>query len=233
MAILKFIPPFDGIRGTSGSSTFTAGTSGPYLKRWRMPAHRARPLQTYSRAILSGFAALWRDLADAQRDAWDTYAADPAQEKFNSLGQSYYASGFNWFCQINRQLITAARAQTEDPPTLGVPAAPLFYLPTVYSPEDAGHLSNLNIAFAGMATSDAICFSLLTPGPGILTPKNNFLLLTAEDVDGVTILYIGPYLEALYGAVAVGQRIFFNLHKQNYEGERSPLSPTHADVQAP
>jgi len=233
MAILKFIPPFEGIRGTSGSTTFTAGLAGPFIKRWRKPVRRSRPLQTFSRAVLSGFGALWRDLLQTQRDAWDLYAADPAQEKFNSLDQSYFASGFNWFCQINRQLITANRPQTEDPPTIGVPAAPGFYLPTLYAPEDPTHRSNLNLAFAGMAGVDAACFSLLCPGPGILTPANNFLLLTAEDVDGVTILYIGPYLSRLYGAIAAGQRIFFQLHKQNYEGERSPSRDLHADVQTP
>lgn len=233
MAILKFIPPFDGIRGTSGTTTFTAGLSGPYIKRWRKPVRRSRPLQTYSRAVLSGFAAAWRTLEQTQRDDWDVYAADPAQEKTNSLNLPYFASGFNWFCQINRQLVTAGRAQTEDPPTIGTPSAPGIYLPTVYAPENPTHLSNLNITFAGMAGVDAVCFSLLCPGPGILTPKNNFLLLTAEDVDGVTILYIGDYLLALYGALSPGQRLFFALHKQNYEGERSPAYTLHADVIAP
>ena len=233
MAIVKFIPPFEGIRGTSGTTTFTAGKSGPFIKRWRKPVRRSRALQTYSRAVLSGFAALWRALDQTQRDAWDLYAQQPAQEKFNSLGQSYYASGFNWFTQINRQLTTAARARRDDPPTIGVPSQPGWCTASVYSPEDPGHLSNVTWPDGDFENMDCILFSLLTPGPGILTPKNNFLLLAAVDVGALDLLLIGPYLTTLFGAVAPGHRVFFQLHRQNYQGERSPSRDLYADVVTP
>jgi hypothetical protein len=233
MALVKFTELIDGIRGTSGTTTWTAGKSGPYIKRWRMPVIRNRPLQTRARAILSAFAAAWRSLDAGQRNAWDTYAADPAQEKTNSLGEPYYASGFNWFCQVNRQLETAARAQTEDPPAINTPSAPGLVSAELYSPEAAPKLSKLNIASIEWTNFDAILFAVLYPGPGTLTASNNWLLLLATDADGLSEILLNDPLVNLFGVYSLGNRCFFHLARQSYDGARSPFHPLYADVESP
>lgn len=67
---------------------------------------------------------LWNALTPVQKAAWDTFAALGAQELFNSLGVSYFASGWNWFCKCNIRLMRAGRATIVPVPTQARPGAP-------------------------------------------------------------------------------------------------------------
>ncbi len=67
---------------------------------------------------------LWAAITPVQRAAWRTFAADPAQELTNSLGEAYYASGYNWFCKCNVRLTRIGLALREDAPVGARPAAP-------------------------------------------------------------------------------------------------------------
>lgn len=68
--------------------------------------------------------ALWTALDPGQKAAWDAFAAAPAQELFNSLGDSYFASGYNWFCKCNLRIFRCARTPIPDPPVQARPAGP-------------------------------------------------------------------------------------------------------------
>lgn len=124
MAITKLGPPIAGIRGTIGGITYSENKGGTYAKLWAPPVNPRSPNQQTERAYLSRMPGLWRALSDAQRAAWDTFAALPAQELFNPLGESYYASGFGWFCKCNVRLLRMARATIQAVPTQARPAAP-------------------------------------------------------------------------------------------------------------
>jgi len=68
--------------------------------------------------------ALWSALSSAQRSAWDTFAALGAQALINSLGETYYASGYNWFCKCNVRLLRTGRATISAVPVIARPSAP-------------------------------------------------------------------------------------------------------------
>jgi hypothetical protein len=59
-----------------------------------------------------------------QRFNWAVYAAGAAQAKTNSLGETYYASGFNWYVEINDARTRAGLAITASVPVNPAPAAP-------------------------------------------------------------------------------------------------------------
>ncbi|MBA7673667.1 hypothetical protein ES703_81870 [subsurface metagenome] len=82
------------------------------------------PKQSVERGYLARMPALWKALNDAQRAAWRSFAADPAQELENPLGEAYFASGYNWFCKCNVRLLRVGRATIQAVPVQARPAAP-------------------------------------------------------------------------------------------------------------
>lgn len=131
MAIIQMGQLVAGIRGTVGGVTYSANASGPYAKLW---ARGPRPTSTAAsneRRRLSTWGPRWLAMNPLLRSGWDTYAALPAQAKTNSLGQTYYASGFNWFVEINTARELCGLAYTTSTPSNPAPAAPVgftFYL---------------------------------------------------------------------------------------------------------
>jgi len=124
MAITKIGAPLSGIRGTIGGITYSANKSGPYAKAWARSSNPQTSKQTIERAFLAEMAQAWRDAGGANQANWDTFAALPAQELTNSLGEAYYASGWNWFCKCNIRLLRVDRTVELTKPTKARPAAP-------------------------------------------------------------------------------------------------------------
>lgn len=124
MAIIKLGPPVSGIRGTIGGITYSQNKSGPYAKIWRQPSNKRTSKQSKERGFLSRMPVLWNNLTGAQRLDWRTFAALPAQDLVNPLGDTYSATGYNWFCKCNIRLLRVARATIAGIPTQARPAAP-------------------------------------------------------------------------------------------------------------
>lgn len=124
MAITKIGPPLSGIRGTLGGVVYSANGSGTYCKPWAPPSNPKTELQTIERSYLASMPALWKALTALQRTDWDDFAALPAQELTNSLGDAYYASGYNWFVKCNIRLLRVGRATRAPAPVIARPTAP-------------------------------------------------------------------------------------------------------------
>lgn len=124
MAIVKIGAPLSGIRGTIGGITYSANGAGPYCRQWSRGSDPGSPKQATQRAYLARMPQAWAALTAAQRTAWDTFAALAAQALTNSLGETYYASGFNWFCKCNTRLLRSGRSLITATPTQARPAAP-------------------------------------------------------------------------------------------------------------
>ena len=124
MAKTKLAAPLAGIRGTVGGLTYSANGSGTFVKAWSPPSNPQTPPQMTERSYLALMPGLWNALSSAQRTGWDTFAALPAQELFDSLGQSYFASGWNWFCKCNVRLLRVGRSTISAAPVIARPAAP-------------------------------------------------------------------------------------------------------------
>lgn len=124
MAIIKLAAPVAGIRGSVGGIIYSANQSGPYARAYAKGADPRSQKQTTQRATLAGNTRAWADLSDAQRLAWDTWAALPAQAKTNPLGETYYCSGFQWFVTVQNWLATVGRVPTFAPPAGLRPIAP-------------------------------------------------------------------------------------------------------------
>ena len=124
MAIIKLGVTVVGIRGTIGGMTFSVNKSGPYARAWSKGSNPRTTAQTAERSTLGSIPALWRDLTPGQKAFWNAFAALPAQERTNPLGETFFASGYNWFTIINTRLINMSRAPRISIPTQSRPSAP-------------------------------------------------------------------------------------------------------------
>lgn len=159
MAIIKIGPPLSGIRGTIGGITFSANAATPYAKLWAQGPKKNTPKQYVQRAFQSQMPLLWNDMTDVQRAAWRTFAADPDQELTNSLGEAYYASGFNWFCKCNVRLLRIGLPPRVPVPTIARPAAP-----TINDFRICKAGTEVDLCTCGVASSDS-------EDPGALAAK--------------------------------------------------------------
>lgn len=150
MAVIKLGPPLAGIRGTIGGVTYSANGSSLYAKAWARGANPQTPAQQVQRQNIATMPSLWNAMSDAERAAWRTFASDPAQELTNALGETYYASGYNWFVKCNTRLSRVGRSPITAVPTQARPAAPTI---TDFRVTVAG--TDPNIATGGTASASS------------------------------------------------------------------------------
>lgn len=225
MALVKFGVTVVGVRGTVGGGTFSANKAGPYLKSWARSSNPRSELQTDHRNILGKWATLWQSITAAQRTAWDVYAADVLQELTNSLGEPYYASGFNWYVKMNTALEEAGGGPISAAPVLAIPAAPTVTSFTFRSTANALNSTiRTNVADPNLAMTKAGFLAITTSGARTVPAVRAKLLaiktpLIGGGSNGLWIFQ--TEMEARFGTVFADTRGFFYLYNQNSEGRRS------------
>lgn len=220
MAKFKFGVLVVAARGTIGGITFSANTSGPFGRVWSKGSNPKTPKQQTQRSFIATQAQAWVDLTSGQRDAWDTYAALPAQEKENSLGESYFASGFNWFTGLNANQLNAGQPPVVTAPVPPVPTAPTFLTASV----TIGPPAAASIGFpAGTFLPDllpVVFVSKRRNQTNINTGPTSLLTIAAFPGAMVTTLDLTTELEDLYGEIQEGYRYYFVVSKQDPDNGR-------------
>jgi len=222
--------PLAGIRGTIGGTTFSANKAGTYARQWYRSANRRSPVQTDRRRITSVYAKAWALLSGGDKTNWDTFAADPAQEQMDSLGNGYYLSGFQWFVKINTRLYTVGRGQRSTFPTSAYPATPTILTLRV----SVGAVSSRITYAAGTFTPtyDCLVFGWIvnTLGPAVAPTRRK--LVKAAQVPGGTELVFSAEVAALFGTLNTVQRAFALIHRQTVDGMRCTGTSMNVQVEA-
>lgn len=230
MAIIKFGVAVVGARGTAGGLTFSANKAGPYFKTWSKSSNPRAVLQTAHRNQLADFAANWRNLTQVQRDDWDDYADDPAQELTNSLGVDYFISGSNWYVRINLNLQAAGASPRVDAPTLTRPVAPIIqFLFMDDAPAPGRFRMGMNSSSPGL-TENHVVFALLSYSQG-RTPiplKMPFITIAVPDVSD--LLNLDTEFTDKFGAIQLGTRAFASVAVQDADGRRGPVDTVFTDA---
>lgn len=87
-------------RGKLGGMVAARNRAGNYLRRWVSPTNPQSAAQTLVRNLFSYLSWAWTyDTEQSQQTAWDDYAA--VTPLTDSLGQTYYTTGQNWFVGNN------------------------------------------------------------------------------------------------------------------------------------
>lgn len=228
MAIIKLGTIVVGIRGTLGGITYSANKSGNYAKAWVYPRRPSNPKQTDAQNQMTRLPDAWRNLSAAQRTAWDTFAAAPAQQLTNTLGVNYFISGFQWFMKINLWAFAIGFTLRANAPTVAKPAAPALTAATISTGPTA-----CNITYAGtpFGTSDSIVvFCRNWPTTTANAPAGTQKLTSSAFNPGASPYTFTTGYLANFGAPQVGQRVFCSVHNQNSQGYRSDGTLLVADV---
>lgn len=221
MAIIKFGPLIIGARGTVAGTILSANKSGPYARAWSKGANQRSEKQTQARAVFSNNAQAWADLTPLQRTAWGLFAALPAQQRTNSLGEAYYVSGFCWFVKINCQLELFDKPQRNDPPVQNRPTIPVFnYLSTQTGDVVRSHIHNPFLAFD--PDFDALLKIAPARSPGVASQTTHYLIILADDTQPGEWWYFQDEFEAVYGAIKIGTTWFAAVQRQTTDGLISP-----------
>jgi hypothetical protein len=138
MAKVKFAAPVSGLRGSVGGVVFSANHATSFVKSRTMPSSKRSKSLADTHVAFAALPELWRLLTSSQRDDWATWAADPAQEKTNSLGEAYYCTGYQWFMALNNRLLGFTESPIEDPPPDPKPTPIVLYIPTIYDSNVGG-----------------------------------------------------------------------------------------------
>lgn len=228
MAIIRFGPTVVGIRGTTGGVTFSANRAGPYIKPWQRGPKVRSASQASRGNVMTNMAGEWRNITQAQRDAWDTWAAGSAPARFNSLGEPLNLSGFAWFVEMNSQLTYYGAAIRSAAPTLAEPAAPTISSFTVLESGTGdsvlGYPNNtfLNdfrrFAFAQSNSQAANSFA-----------RAQYFVFNRGMVGG-SASTVQSNLEQRWGLIQLGRRWFVQMARVNAEGLAGPSALALADT---
>lgn len=223
MGIVVFAAPVAGIRGKVGGIVYSANKSGPYLKSWGKGSNPRTAAQTNHRQNLVQFSQAWQNLTTGERTDWDTYAALTAQDKINSLGETYSASGFNWFCEINLNLRAAGAVQLDTAPTGPTPGTPI--LNDFVSRETGAEFStrfNLDGASPDLTFIHATKAAVFS-SEGHTAQAEIRVFMTAQLATGSTFFQIQNEMEEHFGTIQVGQNVFATIQAQSAEGRRGAV----------
>lgn len=220
MAIIKVQAPVAGIRGTVGGITYSANKSGPYARAWSRGANPRTDFQTAQRRSLSTIPALWNALTGVQQAAWDTFAALAAQDRTNSLGETFSASGYNWFTICNTRLINIGRSTITATPVIARPASPTvssLQLPFL----DAQIAKITYPSGEWTASQDQVIEIGVVNSTGRTVEPTNFLqLLLDQDPPDTDNVFRVPYLDR-WNLAGTAYKGFVRAYRQTAEGIRS------------
>lgn len=231
MAIIALGPTVTGIRGTIGGICFSANRSTTYARQAYRPSNPRSANQLTARTRLNNLAVAWRALTSVQRASWDTYAALPAQQLTNSLGDPYFVSGFNWYVttQINLQHIGAAATTTA--PAGARIAAPIVTNIRVYPTSSANSARFLyDAADPNLAAFKAV-WANIQNSTGILNPPNRDYLMKVAVPDGARLVIFQNELETKFGELFLGQRAYCRTYNIGADGQASIAVQLNRDVQ--
>jgi len=228
MAIIKFGTLVTGVRGTIGGATFSQNAATPYVKAWKKPINPATPAQLAASNKLASWPTAWRALAQSQRDAWDAWAALPAQQKINSLGIPYFATGFNWFVAINTWGTQIGFNQLPVPPATARPAPPTILTATV---ANTPLTANVTYNSGEFALNESIVVYVATwSSQAALSPPNSFRFIRGVvNPDPTTFEFQFQWTPVL-GNPIIGQKAFIHVYKQSQQRYRSTPTLITADI---
>lgn len=197
------------IRGKAGGSVFSRNASGAF---WRNRVNPVNPQTSRQLSVRSGFTSIstqWRDLSDADRQAWSDFA--PTMPFQDALGQSKIYTGNQLFMKLNQSLTQAspATALLASPP---VPVtAPVITVSALTVINDAPDTTASMTIFPATVPSGFVLRVFATPSisTGIMRPQASLFRLAAT-APTVTagVVALGPGYTELYGAATVGSKVY-------------------------
>jgi len=210
----------NGIRGRVAGSIFSANGAGPHVRRFNPPIIRKTTAQVDRRRTFSTMGGLWQGLTNTQRSDWNDYAGMPAQALIDSLGNTYYLNGYQWFVSCNCNLSLVGRTPISDAPVIAIPTAIIISNPVITAPGSSGN--SIDVDLGSIGSNDLLVSGMWTRGESNHSANiKNFKVLTGvQNGDIVSPTDLGD-LQAIFGSITAGTQWFIFAYAQTVEGRSS------------
>lgn len=229
MALLQYGAVAQKLSGRVAGNVFAHNKGGAYLRRYSVPVNPATTFQQNVRGDLADNSQRWRNLTDAQRAAWVSWAS--THPIVNRLGATILLSGQQAYVSLNRNGFSAgAGAGTFDNP----PPDPTFEFPFAadFAVDADATGGNLTIERTVAVTVDTIVQVFATPplsaGRSFAKDKVKFIgLLTIASADAPPddqdILAAWVERFGTFGVDLIGKKIIIAVRSYS-QGQWSGLS---------
>lgn len=201
---MKFTPGIavGALSGSIGGSTASHNKGGAYFRTRAIPTNPSTTAQLTRRASLATVSIAWRNLTNAQREAWENYARQ--NPTTDALGQAITLSGHQQYVGLNARILLDAGTMIDDPPVVGAPAS----LRTILQTTDIG-LGTFTLAFtdALVAGNKVELWGAVVNSAGIKYVKNLMKFISFSAVDEATPWDNQTEIEAVLGTMVVGQTL--------------------------
>ena len=119
--LIKLMAKYTGLlssdmRGKVGGVIFSANKSGTIAKSHRIPVDSKSPKQSAVRSLFAVIAQSWRSQSSANIAAYKALAL--LFPRIDSLGKTYYLSGYGMFQFLNLNLLLNGEAVLSAPPSI-------------------------------------------------------------------------------------------------------------------
>lgn len=215
------------IRGSINGTTFSQNRYGAYARNRTVLANPNTPNQALIRASLATAAQSWKVLSDAQRLAWQTYAA--ATPVPNRVGDMVHLSGIAAYNKSNTLLLFLGKGQNTAAPTSPGLAEPVAEFSALLEDDGTVSLSD----FTGGSTNAAANYGFwisLPVSPGVSFYKGPWTYIgTLNGTGRAGIISVSPGI-----AFTVGQLYFLRTryvdegNKVSIETTTGPITVTPA-----
>jgi len=148
--------------GSLGDVTFSRHKGTNVARRRPMPTNPQTLRQLAVRAQHTTTARAWAGLDQAERNAWDAWAAD--HSRTDAFGNVQQSTGFSWFCGLTDRLLDMTLTQVDTPPAVAGPASPAAVVAT-------GGNDQISIAFTPAAATTKLDVWLYGPHSTGRKPK--------------------------------------------------------------
>lgn len=230
MAKILLAAPLAGIRGSFGASVYSANQAGPYLKLKSARPRPLHPLISHQQSFISGCGTEWVNTGAANRALWIAWAALAPQAQTDSLGQTYYLSGFQWFIKINGWRRLTGRGIKTAPPTTAQPAAPSISTFTLSTLFGAPYSAQITYPAGTFGSGDMFIHAVVASGPGRAVPPRAFKPVYYRSTPGNSSQVFETAWRTAFGDPIIGQRGFIRVFHANSHTYLSPSTAILADV---
>jgi hypothetical protein len=210
MASIKFSALVSEMRGKLNGSVFSKNRSGNYLRNKVTPVNPQSTDQQAVRSLLSSVSQSWRQLTQAQRDAWINASANfPYTDIY---GDSKILSGQAFYNKLNLNLLKISAAMITNPPSSSdLPSLSGVALTVTKSTGTSAVTVTADWTASDEPANAEVLISATPPvGAGISFVKNKFRDISVQAI-GAGPANISAAYTGKFGTVEVGQKVFILL----------------------
>ncbi|MBE3118971.1 MAG: hypothetical protein IMZ50_09485 [Candidatus Atribacteria bacterium] len=170
-------------RGRVGGVIYNTARGVRYGKVFTSPCQPRTQKQLAVRALFQMATRAWQLLSSPERDNWNDYGT--AHPEIDWTGQPIAKSGFNWFTRLTTRLLWTDNVQSDTPPAVAAPDAPLAFSAAT------GILQSIITFTPGVNAINAIVYGVGPHSPGRVAKREQAVYMGKVDSDLGTITITG------------------------------------------